>query len=445
MDENTKKKFEETLAKIVGEQVELKMKGVSEDLTTKMADLQKAIPMTIHSTKGIVDDGSLQQVGDSLYRLPQGAVVNTGYFNINEKGLRRRGSGMFEKASEPMIEFAEKVRQAVRSGQAIKFMEKEPDEGTIVTKDSPDLSVSMRSADDSSAGLFVPEDIRYAMLQFAPPGTVVWPRAQVWPMVTDKIQWPKLEQDLTEGSENFFGNVELRWTEEGGAKQTTRPDFKMITLECHEISASSPITDQLLADAAINIGNLLVQLFQGAYWYGTDKAFISGLGGSQPLGLLNTPGVNTCNRIVTSKVGWRDLINMHSKLPAMFDANAVWMMKKEVFNCLRKEVDDNGRPVIDVGYGYNNFGEGIAGYAAGIPIVMSDYRTSALGTTGDVILGDWKHYFIGERKTISVEMSRHVYFLNNMTAFRASARVGGIVEQEKAFVVLQSTADPNMS
>jgi HK97 family phage major capsid protein len=133
-------------------------------------------------------------------------------------------------------------------------------------------------------------------------------------------------------------------------------------------------------------------------------------------------------------------------LPPMFDANAVWMMKKEVFNNLRKETDSIGRPVIDLGIGYNNFGEGVAGYAAGLPIVMSDYKTSALGSRGDVVLGDWKTgYFIGERKTLSVEMSRHLLFKQNMTAFRASARVGGTPAQEKAFVILDDDADANMS
>jgi HK97 family phage major capsid protein len=444
MDEVTKKKFEEMLAKTVGDQVEIKTKGMLEDINTKITELQKAVPQTIHSVKGVVDDGTLQQVGEDQYRLPEGAIVNAGMYNISTKGLRRQ-SGFFETASEPMIEFAAKLRGAARSGQTIRFVTK-GDSVQIVTKDTlTDMTTAMRSADDSSAGLFVPEDIRYAMLQFAPPGTIVWPRAQVWPMATDEIQWPKLKQDLTQGSENFFGNVELRWTSEGGVKPNTTAEFEFLTLKCYEVSASTPITDQLLADSAINIGNLLVQLFQGAYWYGTDKSFITGLGGSQPLGLLNTPNIITCDRISANRVGWRDCLNMHSLLPPMFDANAVWFMKKAVFNNLRKEVDENGRPVIDVGYGYNNFGEGVAGFAAGIPIVMSDYRTSDLGTTGDVILGDWKHYFIGERKTISVEMSRHVYFLQNMTAFRASARVGGICEQEKAFVVLQSTADPNMS
>lgn len=424
--EDWKTKLQEVITKEVGSAIQ--------PLMDKVTDLEKkAVPQAIHTKGHIVDDGYLQQIGDDLYRLPEGAVINTSFSNINSKGLRRMHGGIFEKAGDSMLEFADKVKFALKSGNNIKF----------VTK-TVDVSTAMSSADDSSAGLFVPEDVRYALLQIAPPGTVIWPRAQIWPMVTDKIQWPKLVQDPD--NDNWFGGVQLRWTNEGGTKQTTTPQFTMLTLECHELSGLAPVTDQLLQDAAVNIGNLLVQLFQGAYWHWTDKYFFQGQGGAQPMGILNAPNIPIIPRITEGRVGFRDLLNMQSQLPPMYDANAIFMMEKEVFNSLRKEVDSNGRPMIDVGIGYNNFGEGVAGYAAGVPIVMSDYKTSALGAKGDVVLCDPKHYFVGERKTLSVEMSRHFYFDQNMTAFRCSARVGGTVEQEQAFVILDSTADPtNMS
>jgi len=417
MEAEVRERLKRLLAEEIGEQVDIHTKGMQETLdklVAQMDELSQPRPeqtQMIHTldgvrTKGVIhDDGALQQVGEDLYRLPQGAIVNPSYRNINSKGYRYISDGLFVGASEPMIEFADKIRDAVRKGHDIIFATRERD---FVTKDTASMSDTVSVQDESSAGLFVPEDIRYAMLQFAPPGTIVRPRAQVWPMTTDKIQWPKLKQDLTQGSENFFGNVELRWTEEGGTKQNTRPEFELMSLECHEISAACPITDQLLQDSAINIGNLLVQLFQGAYWHGTDRAFLQGMGGAQPMGVLNTPGITLVSRITANRVDYRDMLNMHSALPPMFDANAVWMMKKSVFNNLRKQVDDNNRPVIDLSQGYNAFGEGIAGYMLGLPIVMSDYKTSDLGTTGDVVLADWKHYFIGERKTISVEMSRHV-------------------------------------
>jgi HK97 family phage major capsid protein len=308
-----------------------------------------------------------------------------------------------------------------------------------------EMSSVMSGQNDASAAIFIPEDVRYALLQFAPPGTIVWPRAQVWPMTTDNINWPKLVQDITVGSEDFFGNVILTWTEEGGEKQETRPQFETLRLTCHELSAYTEVTDVLLEDSAINLGNLLTQLFQGAYWHYTDRIFLQGMGATRPLGVLNDPGVNTVNRVTANKVQYEDMINLSTAHPSLFDRDSVWFMSKSCFNSLRKQKDDVGQPVIQLGEGYNNFGEGIAGFAIGYPIILSDYKTSALGTTGDIMLGNWKHYFIGERKSISIEMSKHAVFRHNRTAFRCSARLGGIPEEPKAFTVLSSTADASQA
>ncbi len=448
MSEELKKKLEEAVRNSIATAVQEKM-APFQGLSTKVESLEKmiaekAIAHPIHhpSSGKIVDYGYLQQVGDSLYRLPQGSIINTSFYNINQKGLRRVGSGLFEHPGETMLEFASNLRNAVRNGQDIKFICKEPNLDLVI-KDAA-ITDAIRAADDSSAGLFVPEDIRYALLQIAPPGTVVWPRAQVWPMTTEKISWPKLVQDPDNNS--WFGGVQVYWAEEAQTLVNTKPEFTMMSLEAHQIAAMCPVTDQLLADSAINIGNLLVQMFQGAYWHVTDRSFFQGLGATQPMGLLQTPNVPAISRVTAGRVGYKDLLNMSTQLPPMYDANACFFMKKECFNALRKETDSQGRPVIDLSAGYNVFSEGVAGYAAGYPIVMSDYKTSDMGEKGDVVLGDMKHYFVGERKSVSVEMSRHYYFNQVMTAFRCVARVGGTVEQEKAFVLLDSTADPeNMS
>lgn len=425
--------LQEKLKGTISSELEPILKGFED----RFSALEKVEPAKIHTKGNIHDDGMIQDVGPGMFRLPGGSVINTDrmWAPVGKSGAFRRSSGVFEHLGEESEHFFVKMKEALQSTNSFKVQTKALDIGDV-----------MRVADDSSAGLFVPNDVRYALLQFAPPGTIVWPRAQVWPMTTDNIQWPKLYQDLaTAGSEEFFGNVIMTWTEEGRAKTKTRPEFGTLSLDCHEISAYTEVTDILLEDSAINIGNLLIQLFQGAYWHYTDKVFLTGFGGTRPLGVLNDPNVWTQNRVISSKVVFQDLLNMSSKLPPMFDSGAVFMMAKSVFNSLRKQVDDNGQPVIQLGDGYNNFGEGIAGYILGYPVIMSDYKTSALGVTGDVVLGNWKHYFIGERSSVKMEMSRHVAFQENRTAFRASARLGGIPEEPKAFVVLQSTADASLS
>lgn len=420
------------IEKAVGPQVE-ELKGLKEQLET----MKQVKETPIHTVgKGVVDDGSLQQVGNDQYRLPGGSIVNTmAMWKATGKGFKRN-DGMFDKLGPEAEAFFTHALEELKTKGGCKF----------VTKDPLPMADTVSGQTDASAALFIPEDVRYALLQFAPPGTIVWPRAQVWPMTTDNINWPKLVQSITDdANEDFFGNVVLSWTEEGHEKPDTKPTFETLRLTCHEISAYTEVTDILLEDSAINLGNLLTQLFQGAYWHSTDKVFLNGMGGSRPLGVLNHPDVNTVNRVTANTLKYEDLINISTAHPSIFDKDSVWFMNKACFNSLRKQKDDNGQPVIALGDGYNDFGEGIAGYAIGYPIVISDYKTAALGTTGDVVLGSWKHYFIGERKTISIEMSKHAVFRYNRTAFRCSGRLGGVPEEAKAFTVLQATADSSQA
>jgi HK97 family phage major capsid protein len=427
---------QEQLSAMLDEKISGALGTVTKGLTERLDALEK--PATPVHTKGhIQDDGTLQEVNEGVYRLPGGSEINTGrMWGVTGKGmgsgaLLRKSTGVFEKLGEETQEYFAKMREKLRDTDTFKTATK----GYYETK-ALDIGDVIRSQDDKSGGLFVPDDIRYSLLQFAPPGTIVWPRAQIWPMTTQTIQWPKLKQDLTDGEEEFFGNVVMHWTEEGREKTATKAEFGQVGLTCHELSAYTEITDILIEDSAINIGNLLVQLFQGTYWHFTDRSFLRGMGNIQPLGVLNDPKTRSVKRYQDGVLRYEDLLNMSTELPPMFDAGACFFMGKGTFNSLRKQKDDDGRPVIQLGDGYNNFGEGIAGYILGYPVVMADYKVNKLGLRGDVVLADWKHYFIGERSGVKMEMSRHTAFEYNRTAFRASARLGGIPEEANAFVIL---------
>lgn len=437
----TVQELEKHLNTLVAKGLEPQM-ALIKGLKDQIEAMKAVKPDVVHTPGNVTDDGSLQEVGHGIYKLKGGTVLNTNALWKSSGLVTKRAFGAFEKLGEETDAFFQKIIHNLKTKGACTIST--PD-WNMTTKDPLAMTNVMSGQDDTSAAMFIPEDVRYALLQFAPPGTIVWPRAQVWPMTTDNINWPKLSQDLTVGSEDFFGNVVLNWTEEGGEKPNTKPEFDTLRLTCHEISAYTEVTDVLLEDSAINLGNLLTQLFQGAYWHGTDKTFITGMGGGRPLGVLSDPNINSVSRVTASKVKYEDLINLSTTHPSIFDKDSVWFMSKQCFNSLRKQKDEQGQPVIQLGQGYNDFGEGIAGYALGYPIIMSDYKTPAIGTAGDVVLGNWKHYFIGERKSISIEMSKHAVFRNNRTAFRCSARIGGIPEESKAFTVLSATADASQA
>jgi len=60
----------------------------------------------------------------------------------------------------------------------------------------------------------------------------------------------------------------------------------------------------------------------------------------------------------------------------------------------------------------------------GIPIVVTE-KLPALGTLGDVLLMDLRHYLVGDRQMVEIAYSDHFKFQNNQSAWRFVARVDG--------------------
>ena len=363
---------------------------------------------------------TLMEMGIGFNNMGSGYIctVQGSIINPNSK------AAPWVKLSEEMTVFAEGVKELIKS------------KGRVVPK-------GLNEADDTAGGYLVPEEFQATMVQYDTEPAVVWPRATVWPMNTDKLGMPKLRQRADEDEDDFdhFAGVSFSWTDEGGEKSETEPDFEFLELIAHELSGYTEITDTLLQDSAINIMNFITGLFRRAYVWITDRIFIRGTGTRQPYGIVSDAQVLTVNRTTANAFTYADALAMDSKLPSVFESGAVWMMNKKVFNSLRGQVDTNGAPILKEYYsGPSSVEKGANSYLLGYPIVRADGKTYPLGTKGDVILGDWRWYYIGDRKKFSMDASTHYKFRNNKTALRVVGRLDGQAAFPEAFVVLDDAS-----
>jgi len=293
---------------------------------------------------------------------------------------------------------------------------------------------------DTAGGYLVPEEFEATVVQYDTAPTIVWPRATIWPMGTDKLGMPKLAQRSDKDAADFdhFAGVVFTWTEEGHTKTETEPSFEFLELIAHELSGYTAVTNILLEDSTLNIMNFLTGLFRRAWLWFTDRAFLRGQGARQPLGVISDPAVLVVNRAVAGTVTYADVLAMDTKLPAVFDQGAVWMCNKDVLNALRGQVDAAGQPVLQQFYhtGPGGIGMGQIDMMLGYPIVKADQKTMPLGTRGDIILGNWSWYYIGQRKGFSMDISTHFLFRANQTAIRVTGRLDGQAAIPEAFCVL---------
>lgn len=385
--------------------VNTQFKGIIENI---VADMQNKIMQPMGS----------QQVNHLLETIPRAKIE--GGFLVTKNGsvidLKNKSAPWVVVSSE-LEQWAKDFRQYLKTGNVSKLLS----EGV-----------------DTDGGYLVPEEFRAIMIMYDMEDTLVWQRATVWPMGGEKLSFPKLLQNPDVEDVNFdhFAGVTFAWTDEGGEKSETQPEFGMIELIVHELAGYSELTNTLLDDSIINLINYLTRLFRAAWYWMTDKSFIDGTGGKRPLGIINDPNVLLVNRTTAGTVVVDDLLRMDSRLPAVFDKSAVWFYSKRVREKIRGQKVSAQSDELVLQESYRDFADGYPTSILGRPAILADGKIPALGNLGDVILGDWKWYYIGFRQDFSMDSSRHYKFRNNRTALRCSGRVDGQASMPQAFVIL---------
>jgi HK97 family phage major capsid protein len=282
------------------------------------------------------------------------------------------------------------------------------------------------------------------MVMYDYENTLVWSRATVWPMIGEKMSFPKLNQnpDVEDANFDHFAGVSFTWTEEAGEPGDTEPSWGMIELIVHELAGYTEVSNTLLDDSAgvINLLNYLTILFRKAWYWVTDKAFLDGTGGKKPLGIINDPQVLTVNRQTSSTVEVQDFLNMEARLPAVFDPDAVWFISKKVRATIRGQKVSSTSDELVLQESFRDFSDGYPMTILGRPAFVADGKIPSMGNVGDVIFGAWPWYYIGDRKSFSLDTSKDYKFKSARTALRMMGRVDGMAAMPKAFCILGATS-----
>ena len=301
------------------------------------------------------------------------------------------------------------------------------------------VSKLLQESSDTAGGYLVPEEFKALMIMYDMEQTAVWGRATVWPMAGEKIAFPKLLQDpdIESATYDNFAGVAFGWTDEGQNKPEVQPNFGLLEMIVHELSGYTEITNILLDDSVINLLNYLTRIFREAWYWYTDKSFLRGTGAKQPLGILNDSSALVVPRTTHGIVTLDDLLNMDARLPAIFDDGAVWFYTKKIRNALRGMKTTTGEYVLLEFY--TDIANGPQTSILGHPAVLCDGKLPDMGSFGDVVLGDWKNYYIGFREDFVMDSSRHFKFRQNRTALRCAGRVDGQAALPQAFVLLDDS------
>lgn len=274
-------------------------------------------------------------------------------------------------------------------------------------------------------GFLVPEEFRAQLFQLALEQSVVRPRATVIPMTGLTVVWPAI-RDTTHAS-NVFGGVTATWIPEAGAIGQTEPTFSQIRLTAQKLAAGTRVNNELVKDSAIGLEALINTLFPRAMAWVEDDAFINGIGGGQPVGILNADALvsvaKETGQAATTLVV-ENVIKMFSRMLPQSLPNSVWVMNSDVvpeLYTMSLSVGTGGAPMF---FPSGGIGSAPGGTLLGRPIVFTE-KCQTLGTSGDIYLVDFSQYLIGDRQAMEMASSIHTRFNTDQTDFRLISRLTG--------------------
>lgn len=217
--------------------------------------------------------------------------------------------------------------------------------------DGATRKAALNTQTGTQGGYTVPTDFHGQLMAVASEMSVVRQRATVLPMTSKVMQIPALDMTTAPSAGNtaFLGGLVARWTEEsssGSNIQETEPTFKGIEITAYELSGYSKISNALLADNAVGLEALLLNLFGKAIGWYEDYAFLRGDGAGKPLGILTWQGLISATRSAASAFALADAATMLSKLlPGWNSRSTCWVVHPTVLVKLFQMADAAGNVI----------------------------------------------------------------------------------------------------
>lgn len=233
----------------------------------------------------------------------------------------------------------------------------------------------------------------------------------------------------------YSSGVRAYWLDEASTKTQTKPVLQPLTTRANKLAALVYLTDELIEDAPA-MGAFVQRKAPAAIQWKINDALINGNGAGMPLGILNSPALVTVaieasqpNATLKSE----NITKMYARMHANWRRNAVWLYNQDIepqlFGLVTKVTNVAGTENVGGGFPLYMPPGGLSaspyGTLMGRPMIATE-ACSTIGTVGDIILANMQMYLaLIKTGGIRFDMSIHVEFERDMTAFRFVMRIGG--------------------
>lgn len=228
----------------------------------------------------------------------------------------------------------------------------------------------------------------------------------------------------------------------------TTSSLRYLSVPLHEIYTSQPITQRLLDDSEINLGQWLEGKISEKFARTEGKGYVTGDGIKKPRGLLtyststDKDGVRpwgTIQHIITGVDGGfaasagDALFNVVYSLRAPYRPNARWLMNLSTAGLVRKLKDSEGRFI------WADAREGQPASLCGFPVELDEEMPDIAEDSLSIAFGDLEQaYIVVDRP--GLRLMRDPYTAKPNVIFYAYRRVGGGLQNSEAVKLLRFSA-----
>ena len=250
-------------------------------------------------------------------------------------------------------------------------------------------------------------------------------------------------------------DLEIFFTDEAGAKKSTKLGYAQKLLAWRKAAGILPITDELTEDSAVDLWNDATQRFARAFARVEDQLVFTQTSGSAPInpGILNVSGTNLVTMTGGSfeDVTYDDLSKMIWGVPTPSSNNGRFYLHREILGVIQRIKDEEGRPIWQ-----RAMADGTPATILGKPYelteVLPDLGDDAVSTRF-MVFGDLRYVTLGERTGMNIKVfdtgmvgdpdedtqgDDLNLLTQDMQAMRAVKRFNAIVRFPAAFSVLQT-------
>ena len=227
---------------------------------------------------------------------------------------------------------------------------------------------------------------------------------------------------------------DAQWLDENEAMEMGTAGFEAARLKPRKLGLTIPVSNELLADAGVDMAAFLADSFARRIASSEEKAFLTGDGVKQPTGLLNSAQVGVTTAAPDALTA-DEIISLYYALDEQYRAKAVFLMHEDTAKALRTLKDENGR------YLWREALGGEPDRLLGRPVYTSRFMPKLAAGTKPVVFGDLSKYWIADRGNRTLRRYGEVFALRDQTAFVMTERVDGKLIVPEAVKVIQMAAE----